>query len=96
MIRVIYELEVAPGKRAQLERAWRRIVRAHRRDGALGSVLLRDEEVPGRLVAISRWQSREHWERGRTDEADPDAYAEFRDACEVLSRRALLEIDALE
>ena len=95
-IRVVYELDVKPGRAQACHDAWRQIVEAHRHDGALGSALCRDPEVPNRLVAISRWESLEAWEQGRRDEAAPEAYARFRDALvEVISKRVLEEIEAL-
>lgn len=94
MIRVIYELDVVEGKEEQLAEAWREIVGAHGEHGALESALLRDEEA-GLFVAISRWRSRAIWQTNRRDDAHPEAYARFRDACEVLSRRVLDEVDWL-
>ena len=97
VIRVIYELDVIPGKEQQCQYAWRAIVHAHVKDGALGSVLYRDPEIPNRMVAISRWKSLQHWEGGRDDSSDPEAYALFRGALvEVISRRVLVEIEAQE
>ena len=96
IIRIIYELDVKPGKTQQCHEAWRAIVAAHANDGALGSALFEDPEIANRLVAISRWKSLEHWERGRKDEHAPEAYARFRDALvEVVSKRILREIDVL-
>lgn len=97
VIRVIYELDVIPGKEAQCRQAWRDIVEAHAGDGALGSMLLRDEEIAGRFVAISRWASLEAWEQGRRDDVHPEAYERFRDALvEVVSKRVLTEVARME
>lgn len=96
MIRVIYELDVVPRKEETLHRAWAAVAAAHGDgDGALGSVLCRDHAIEGRWVAISRWASRAAWESGRTDDAAPEAYADFRASCEVVSRRVLNEVGAL-
>ena len=96
MIRVVYEFEVVQGKEEQLHEAWRAIVLAHSKEGALESTLAHDPEASGnRFVAISRWRSRAHWEEGRRDDAAPEAYASFRDAVEVLSRRVLIENETL-
>jgi heme-degrading monooxygenase HmoA len=95
--RVVYELDVMPGKEAQCREAWADIVMAHSGEGALGSVLLDDPEEPGRYVAISRWESMQAWETGRRDDAAPEAYARFRDALvEVISKRVLHEIARIE
>ena len=97
VIRVIYELDVVPGKQAQCRAAWADIVKAHAHDGALGSVLLEDPEIDGRYVAISRWESMQAWETGRRDESAPEAYARFRDALvEVISKRVLREVGRIE
>lgn len=96
MIRVIYEFDVEPGKEAQLEQAWREIVEAHAGEGALESTLTYDPEADGvRYVAISRWESHQHWVDGRRDDAAPDAYERFYDAVEVLDRRVLVEKETL-
>ncbi len=97
VIRVIYELDVIPGKESQCREAWAEIVAAHAGEGALGSVLCEDPEIKGRYVAISRWQSMEAWEEGRRDDAAPEAYERFRDALvEVISKRVLTEIGRIE
>ena len=95
IIRVIYTLEVVEGREGQLHEAWRAIVDAHaaRGHGALGSMLLEDPEAPRRWIAISRWASRARWEAFQTEEAAPDAYAAFDEACEVIDRLVLRELE---
>lgn len=97
MIRVMYTFEVDLSGLEAFEQAWRQIVEAHRSGGhgAIESVLLRDPEQPSRFFAISRWESRELWERNRTDDAHPEAYAVFRRYVEVLERSVLEERIAL-
>ncbi len=97
MIRVMYTFEVDLEGLEAFESAWRQIVEAHRSagHGAIESVLLRDPERPSRFFAISRWGSRELWEKNRTDDAHPEAYAVFRQHVEVLERRVLDERIAL-
>jgi quinol monooxygenase YgiN len=93
MIRVVYELDVAPGRAEDLKASWRAIVDAHAGGGALGSALFRDPEVGGRWVAMSTWVSREAWEANRRDDAAPEAYALFREVVEVASKRVLEEVE---
>ena len=95
MIRVIYTIRLDPHDLDAFLPAWRQIVRAHADHGALGSVLLRGDQ-PDRLLAISRWRSRDHWQPHRTDDAHPEAYATFRRVAEVLDRQVFDEIEALE
>ena len=92
-VRVIYHFQVQAERVPEFVQAYEQIVLAHAaHGGALGSVLLRDPEDQTRFVAISTWRSREAWLLGRTDAADPQAYALFRQVATVLSKQCLDQV----
>ncbi|MFU8805681.1 MAG: hypothetical protein ACNA8W_17845 [Bradymonadaceae bacterium] len=102
IIRVLYRLSFIPSDLDALHEAWEAVVRAHAAagHGALESVLLVDDETLGdpraMATAISRWQSREHWELQRTDDVDLEAYGRFRALCEVEDKIVLREVAVIQ
>jgi len=73
---VIYRWRIAPGRRAEFERAWERVTRAIRDGcGSGGSALFRDDD--GVYTAIARWPSEDA--RARCAAGAPEDFAIMRE-----------------
>ncbi len=100
-VRVIYRFRVHHADLEAFRLAYRQVVFAHGRAGhaSLESTLLIDDEQvvePLEVIAISRWESREAWLEQRNDEVDPEAYARFRELCEVEDKQVYEELELLQ
>ena len=81
MIRVIYRWRVAADERDAFVAAWTAATQSIRErvEGAMGSLLLRDQSDPEVFLAVARWTDRERWEAFRkAPSVDPDATAALR------------------
>lgn len=77
MIRVIYEWQVQPEDIPAFREAWQQATaRIHQSvAGARGSFLLQENENPGRILTVARWDSLEHWRAFWNAENPPEMLA---------------------
>lgn len=63
MIRIIYEWKVEPSNVPAFQKAWRETTcRIHDSvKGARGSFLLQENDDPGKILTIARWDTVEDW-----------------------------------